>query len=133
MIAMQPCDYYLIRINDMFLRVGFHSPPSSRPLSTIASKEEHYTFLRSLQGCNIEYLGKTLLPIKLDIDKGSGLGQRNLGHCKVITCKTQKIMMTIRKQGKTLLQQQKEALLFLRRSQKELLIRKGIITEYAVS
>lgn len=126
MITMQPCDYYLVRHRDSWLRIGFHSPPCSRPLSTIASKEEHYAFLRSLQGCNIEYLGKTLLPIKLDIDKGSGLGQRNLGHCKVVTCKTQKVMMTLKKQGKTLLQQQREAMVSLHRNQRNFLERRGI-------
>lgn len=133
MLTLQPCDYYLARIKDAYVRIGFHSPPSDRPLATMASKEEHYDYLRRLHGKDIEFLGKTLLPIKHDIDKGCGVGSKNLGHCKVVTCKTQKVMMTLRSQGKTLLDTQKEALVLLRRSQKELLIRKGIIAESTAS
>lgn len=126
MITEQPCDYYLVRIRDAWVRLGFHSPPSSHPLSTLASKEEHYAYLRKLQGHDIEYLGKTLLPIKQDIDTGNGLGTKNLGHSKVLTCKVQRVMMTLKKPAeKTLVMQQREAITSIVRSQKELLERKA--------
>ena len=122
MIQRQPCDYYLIRIRDAWARIGFHSPPCKRPLSSLASKEEQYAYLRKLHGHDIVPLGVLPLPIKMDVDTGSGLGTKNLGHTKVLTCRIQRVMMTIKQQGKTLVQQQREFITSTRRSQEELLV-----------
>jgi len=123
MITEKICDYYLIRIADAWVRLGFHSKQCHHPLSTLASKEEHYAYLRKLRGHDIVHLGSTWLPIKQDIDVGNGLGNKCLGHSTVMTCSVQKVMMTIRGTGKALQQQQREALVLVKRRQRELLDR----------
>jgi len=121
MLTKMECQYYLVRIRDSWYRIGFHK----------GTKNEHRGYLESIgtyEGqpkADIVYLGQLPLPIKDDIDVGSGLGTKHIGESIVVTCKFQKMMMTIKQaQDKTFLELQKQCIVSIRRTQREVLTRK---------
>lgn len=105
--------YYLVRHRDLWLRIGIQE----------GTEELHRIYLEQYYD-DVEILGTLPLPIKDDIDKGSGIGTRRFRGCTIVTCKTAKVMMTIETKGtKTFLVQQREFIANTKRSQEEYLCR----------
>jgi len=130
MITEMPCEYYIVRIKDWQVRVGFHG----------GTKDEHCAFL-TLMGtdkdhpvADIAHIGDLLLPLKSDIDQGVGIGTRKHGDATVVTVKHCQQMITIKQQHpKPFLQQQREMIVSTKRAQGQLLDRKKDVESRRIS
>lgn len=101
---------YLVRINDWWIRITFAG----------YDHREQRRWLRAISD-DIVYLGTLPLPIKSDVDTGSGEGRRMIGKSRIVTCVHCQQMITKKESEESMLTIQRKAIDIIRESQEEFL------------
>ena len=112
MLTKMICEYYIARVKDIWWRFGFHG----------GDKKEHLAYLDSISP-EVNYIGDLLMPLKSDVDVGSGLGTHRINESTIVTCRFVKMMMQIKQQDKPFIKQQEEMIISVKRIQVELFLK----------